>query len=169
MPAAPAKLGENRRASRVGSDSGPTSAREKPPTSTKRILPASVSEIPLIKSQEALPSSRKTAFRFRSSPIGRSTSNSPGIRCTSSRTTRSSLWRSSLSGVPDIASRTVATSRSKTVDGPDHADATCSARVVLPTCRAPNRATTGASESLLIAAASRAGRAVDCCISIFHN
>ena len=135
----------------------PTSASEKPPTSTKIILPARVSEIPWIKSQEALPSSRKTAFRFRSSQIGRRISNRPGMRCTSSRTTRPSLWRSSLSGVADNASRTVATSRSRTVDGPDQSDATCSARVVLPTCLAPSKATTGTWESPLTTSGEQIG------------
>ena len=157
---------ESRRASRAGPGSpARPSASEKPPTSTKRMRPASVSDTPLIRSQEALPSSRKTAFRFRSSQIGRRTSNSPGIRCTSSMTTRPSLRRSSLSGVSESAARVVATSRSKTVDGPGHADATCPARVVLPTCRAPSRATTGASDSASVTAASRLERAMDCCIS----
>ena len=55
------------------------------------------------------------------SQIGRSASNRPGIRCTSSRTTRPSLARSSRSGVADSASRSAATSRSKTVDGPRRA------------------------------------------------
>ena len=138
----------------------PTSVSEKPPTSTKIILPARVSDIPRIKSQEALPKSRKTAFRSRSSQIGRRISNKPGMRCTSSRRTRPSLWRSSLSGVADKASRTAATSRSRTVDGPDHSATACSARVVLPTCLAPSKATTGTWEIPLTIASSRSGRAI---------
>ena len=144
---------------------GPTSASEKPPTSTKRILPARVSDTPWIKSHEALPKSRKTAFRSGSSQIGRSTSKSDGIRWISSITTSPSLVPRILSGVAESASCVAATSRSKKVDGPGHSSATWRASVVLPTCRAPSKATAGTSESPWTAAFMSAGRAIYCCIS----
>ena len=96
----------------------PTSDKAKPPTSINRILPASVSETPLTRSQDALPTRRNTAFRPGSSQIGRSTSNSWGSRWTSSRTTSPCSRRSSVSGVADSALRTATSSRSKAVAGP---------------------------------------------------
>ena len=57
----------------------PTSHTEKPATSTNRMRPARVSEIPAIRSQEALPRRRKTALRSGSSEIGRSTSRTARV------------------------------------------------------------------------------------------
>ena len=118
-------------------------------------------------SQEALPNRRKTALRSGASQMGRNVSNIPGRRCTSSMITNPSQPRSSRSGVADTASRMAATSKSKTWDGPRQADATCPAKVVLPTCRAPRSATTGTSESPSTAADKRSSRAIFCCISAF--
>ena len=114
---------------------------------------------------EALPNRRKTALRDGSSQIGRRTSNRAGIRWTSSTTTRPLLPRNMASGVWASASRVAATSRSKTLVDPGHAAASCRASVVLPTCRAPSRATTGASRRPSETAASKRGRSTSCCIS----
>ena len=144
----------------------PTSARAKPAMSSNWTLPARVSEISSTKSQDALPSRSNTALRAGSSQIGRSSSNKWGSRWTSSRTTRPSLCRNNLSGVADSASRAVTSSRSKAVAGPLHSEATSLAKVVLPPCRAPSKATAGASESPCMVDASRTGRGIFCRISI---
>ena len=145
--------------------SAPTSTSEKPGTSMNAIRPARVSDTPLIKSNDALPSSRKTDLRAGSSQIGRRTSNKAGMRCTSSMTTSPSLPRRTDSGVCVSASRTDGTSRSRIRDGPDQAAVACRASVVLPTWRAPRRATAGASATLVLIDVSRLVRATDCCIS----
>ena len=81
--------------------------------------------------------------------IGRRISNSSGMRCTSSRTTRPlALAEQSPRGVADSACLTAPRDPGPSMV-PDHSDAACRARVVLPTCLAPSKATTGTWDSPL--------------------
>ncbi len=129
------------------SKNAPAHPSERPCASINWILPASVSEMPRTMSKEALPNSRNMAFPRRSSQMGRSVAKISGRRCTSSITTSPSLSRSTVSGLAASASRLSAASRSKSVAGPFQDAMSCSASVVLPTCRAPSSATTGDSDS----------------------
>lgn len=84
-------------------------------------------------------------------------------------TTSPSLRPRSVAGVRASASRTAGTSKSSTLDGPDQSAATCCAKVVLPTCRAPSNATAGVSLKASDTAASNCERVIFCCISDYKN